>query len=189
MEDVQRLFGEALIKKGYTFEVKYLRAVRDWRRACDEQGLSDSQCSQFNKNFLDYILDDLMPWHRDSGERDFTLLEVVEGWPHFRGFCCLRHFSGSILVDVINDTCQAQIIVLVVKVSVFDMQEVQMYMYKDLHCIAEICISNIRGFSRETLVAVIARENGKDVIVENMTFHLSTLVRALQMTLNAFFCA
>lgn len=26
--------------------------------------------------FLDYVLDDLMPWHRDQGLRDFSLLEV-----------------------------------------------------------------------------------------------------------------
>ena len=78
VEDVERLFGEPLIswmdKKKYTFEMKYLRAVRDWRRACDERGLSDAQRAHFNKNFLDYILDDLMPWHEK--QRDFSLLEV-----------------------------------------------------------------------------------------------------------------
>lgn len=32
--------------------------------------------SQLNKHFLDYILDELMPWHHDANMRDFRLLEV-----------------------------------------------------------------------------------------------------------------
>ena len=80
VEDVERLFGDPLIswmeKKSYTFEAEYLHAVRDWRRACDERGLSHTQRSQYNKKFLDYILDDLMPWHREPELRDFSLLEV-----------------------------------------------------------------------------------------------------------------
>lgn len=79
VEDVERLFSEPLIawmeKKGYTFEAAYLRVVRDWRRACDERGLTDAQRSQYNTNFLHYLLDDLMPWHREAGS-DFSLLEV-----------------------------------------------------------------------------------------------------------------
>ena len=63
-------------QKGYAYEAAYLRTVHGWRRACDERGLSDLECSQLNDDFLDYILDDLMPWHRDEGFRDFSLLEV-----------------------------------------------------------------------------------------------------------------
>ena len=58
-------------------EAEYLRSVRGWRRACDERGLSTDQRSQLNKAFLDYIVDDLMPWHRDQGLQDFSLLEVT----------------------------------------------------------------------------------------------------------------
>lgn len=80
VEDVERLFGDALIawmdKKKYSFEVEYLRAVRGWRRGCDERGLSSSERSNLNKNFLDYILDDFMPWYKVLGHRDFSLLEV-----------------------------------------------------------------------------------------------------------------
>lgn len=80
IEDVERIFSEPMIKwmesKGYDFEAKYLRAVCGWRRACDERGLSDSQRSQYNTDFLNYVLDDLMPWHKVEGLRDFSLLEV-----------------------------------------------------------------------------------------------------------------
>lgn len=81
VEDVERLISENMVcwmeKKGYVFEAEYLRSVRGWRRACDERGLSSDQRSQLNKAFLDYIICDLMPWHRDPGLRDFSLLEVT----------------------------------------------------------------------------------------------------------------
>ena len=63
-------------KNGYDHEATYLRVIRNWRCACDERGLSAVQRSQFNNDFLNYILDDLMPWHKQEGLRDFSLLEV-----------------------------------------------------------------------------------------------------------------
>ena len=61
-------------QKGYHFEATYLRAIGNWRRACDQRGLSELQRCRFNYEFLNYILDDLMPWHRRI--YDFSLLEV-----------------------------------------------------------------------------------------------------------------
>lgn len=79
MEDVERLFGLPLIewmgKKGYSDEAAYLKVVHNWRCACDERGLTEDQRSTFNKDFLDYILDDFMPWHKDV-QWDFSHLEV-----------------------------------------------------------------------------------------------------------------
>lgn len=67
VEDAERLFGKGVIEfmeaKGYLFEAKYLRIVRNWRRASDERGLSDVQRRSFNREFLDLILDEVMPWH------------------------------------------------------------------------------------------------------------------------------
>ena len=80
VEDVERLFGESLIqfmeRKSYSVEAKYLRTIRNWRRAVDGRGLSETQRQQFNKDLLDFILDDLMPWHKEPGMRDFSLIEV-----------------------------------------------------------------------------------------------------------------
>ena len=77
IEDIERLFGERLIafmeKKQYKSEASYLRIVRNWRRAIDERGLSDSQRQQFSMDFLKFILDDLMPWHNTL---DYISLEV-----------------------------------------------------------------------------------------------------------------
>ena len=49
--------------------------IRNWRRASDERGLSNEQRSNFNNELLDYILDELMPWHKDEGFRDFSLMK------------------------------------------------------------------------------------------------------------------
>ena len=52
-----------------------LKVIRNWRNAIDERGLPDAKRRQFNQELLDFILDDLMPWHRTAG-KDFSLLEV-----------------------------------------------------------------------------------------------------------------
>ena len=80
VEDVERLFGDSVINwmeiKGYNVEAEYLRVICNWRRACDERGLSYAQQSQFNNNLLKYVLDELMPLHMKDRLRDFSLLEV-----------------------------------------------------------------------------------------------------------------
>ena len=77
IEDIERLFGERLIafmdKKQYTSEASYLRLVRNWRRATDERGISDSQRQEFSKNFLKFIVEGLIPW---SDTLDYSSLEV-----------------------------------------------------------------------------------------------------------------
>ena len=80
VEDVERLFSKTLVawmdNKGYDFEARHLSVVHNWRRACDERGLPDTLRSQFNENFLEYLLDEMMPWHADEGLNDYSLLEV-----------------------------------------------------------------------------------------------------------------
>ena len=76
--DAERLFSPKLAafmyRKGYVYEAKYIDTIWNWRRACDERGLSELDRSHFNHEFLNLILDELMPWHRES--YDFSLLEV-----------------------------------------------------------------------------------------------------------------
>lgn len=76
--DAERLFGpnvaEFMRKRGYHYELKYVETIWNWRRACDQRGLSELERCRFNYKFLNLILDDLMPWHKDC--YDFSLLEV-----------------------------------------------------------------------------------------------------------------
>ena len=78
VEDVERLFGPGVIsfmkRNHYEDEAKYVEVVRNWRRSVDERGLSEDQRRQFRNDFISYILDDWMPWHRNSF--DFSTLEV-----------------------------------------------------------------------------------------------------------------
>lgn len=78
MEDVERLFGPGLISfmenRQYKSEARYLKVVRNWRRAVDERGLTEQQRRQFRNDFLDFILDSWMPWHKQMP--DFSTLEV-----------------------------------------------------------------------------------------------------------------
>lgn len=75
--DAECLFSPSVLafmqKKGYTFEAKYVQTVLNWRRASDERGLTELERSQFNHEMLEFIIDDLMPWHK---EYDFSMLEV-----------------------------------------------------------------------------------------------------------------
>ena len=76
--DAERLFSPDLAafmrNKGYVYEAKYIETIWNWRRACDERGLSELQRCKFNYQFLNLILDDLMPWHTQT--YDFSKLEV-----------------------------------------------------------------------------------------------------------------
>ena len=51
-------------KKSYDVEANYINIIRNWRRAGDERGLSSLQRSKYNYTLLNFILDELMPWHR-----------------------------------------------------------------------------------------------------------------------------
>lgn len=90
VEDVERLFGPGVIafmeKQGYREEAKFVTIVRNWRRAIDERGLTEQQRRQFRDDFLNFILDDWMPWHKQV--RDFSLLEVNR----FVKVCCFLIF-------------------------------------------------------------------------------------------------
>ena len=78
VQDAEVLFSEGvqkfMEKKKYTYEAKFVQVIRNWRRACDQRGLSSLQRCKFNYGLLQLILDELMPWH--SKHYDFSLLEV-----------------------------------------------------------------------------------------------------------------
>lgn len=80
VSDAEQLFGSRVLeffeKKNYLTEAKYVRVVRNWRRACDERGLTVSQRLQYHNDFLAYILEEMMPWYNVPGMRNFSLMQV-----------------------------------------------------------------------------------------------------------------
>ena len=65
---------EFMERKGYAYEAKFVETVRNWRRACDERGLTQLQRCHYNYDMLNLLLDELMPGHVTN--YDFSLLEV-----------------------------------------------------------------------------------------------------------------
>ena len=65
--DAERLFSPLLADfmggKGYSFEAQYIRVIWNWHHSCDELSLSELQRCQFNNELLNYVLDELIPWH------------------------------------------------------------------------------------------------------------------------------
>ena len=78
IRDVETLFSSSVedFMKGHSYdcEAKYIRVIRNWRRSCDERGLSQLERCRYNYELLNMILDELMPWHEDN--YDFSPLEV-----------------------------------------------------------------------------------------------------------------
>ena len=78
VEDAERLFSPSLLKfmekKGYTYEAKYISAILGWRQACDVRGLSALERCRRNYVLLNFILEELMPWSKET--YDFSLFEV-----------------------------------------------------------------------------------------------------------------
>ena len=52
VRDVEQLFSPTVLafteEKGYDFEANYIHTVLNWRRACDERGLSEYHRSLLN---------------------------------------------------------------------------------------------------------------------------------------------
>ncbi len=63
--DAERLFNPLLCKfmeeKGYEFEANYIKVIGNWRKACDERGVSERQRSKYNYELINFILDELVP--------------------------------------------------------------------------------------------------------------------------------
>ena len=77
VSDVEQIFSLSVLnfmeRKNYEFEARYVKIIRNWRRSCDERGLSDEERSRFNQDLIEYILEELIPWYKQS---DYSTLEV-----------------------------------------------------------------------------------------------------------------
>ena len=78
VQDAERLFSKGVVKfmekNNFSYEAKFVQIVLNWRRASDERGLTELQRCKYNYNMLNFLLDDLMPWHTHN--YDFSTLEV-----------------------------------------------------------------------------------------------------------------
>lgn len=80
VEDAERLLSyhvaASMQKNGYDFEADYVTTVAGWHEASDGRGMSQLERSKANYQMLNYLLDELMPWHADKC--DFTFLDIYK---------------------------------------------------------------------------------------------------------------
>ena len=78
VKDAERIFSKSvatfLKDKGHVNEAHYIQTVCNWHVASDGRGISQLKRCQFNYEMMNYILDELMPWHRQI--YDLSQLEV-----------------------------------------------------------------------------------------------------------------
>ncbi len=78
VSDAEKLFNSSLCqwfeRKGYVEEANYIQVINNWHRANDERGLTEIERSHYTYKLLNFLLDDLMPWHKTN--YDLSLLEV-----------------------------------------------------------------------------------------------------------------
>ena len=83
--DAERLLSTFVLawmeRKGYDEEASLVRSCLNWHSASDVRGLSQDERLKCNKQMLDYLLDELMPWHATN--RDFSSLEVNKYVRHY----------------------------------------------------------------------------------------------------------
>lgn len=76
--DAEKFFSKSvadyLAKQGHAKEANYIQVICNWHIASDGRGVSQLQRARYNYQLMKYILDELMPWHKDS--YDFIQLEV-----------------------------------------------------------------------------------------------------------------
>ena len=60
--------------KGHAVNAAFVRTVACWHEASDGRGLTQLQRCRYNYHMLQYLLDELMPFHRQ--QYDFKILDV-----------------------------------------------------------------------------------------------------------------
>ena len=53
-----------------------MRVIMNWRKACDEHGLSQSERSHYNRELLEFIVEKLITWHSIAKGYDYSSAEV-----------------------------------------------------------------------------------------------------------------
>ena len=66
---------EFMQRNGHATEAKFIEIVRNWNKAADGRGLSEQTRSQYNKDMLNFLLEDWMPWFQQG--RDYATIDIL----------------------------------------------------------------------------------------------------------------
>ncbi|XP_064405363.1 uncharacterized protein LOC135350489 isoform X1 [Halichondria panicea] len=89
--DAERLFGKDVLefmeRKNYEAEAKYIRVIRNWRRAIDERGLTEETRQTYLQDVKDFINEDLIPWFSATDPTaDYSTIEINRRIDRIKGF-------------------------------------------------------------------------------------------------------
>lgn len=78
VKDAERVLSyhvvDSLRRHEYNAEADYVRIIAQWHEASDGRGLSQFQRSQYNYEMLNFILDEWIPWRKDT--YDFATVDI-----------------------------------------------------------------------------------------------------------------
>lgn len=76
--DCERIFSFGMIdvmqKNGHENEMAFVRLVHNWHKASGGRGLDEDTRHLYNKDMLNWILDDWIPWHSEN--YDFSTIDM-----------------------------------------------------------------------------------------------------------------
>lgn len=76
--DCERIISPGVIsfleRKGHKTGAHVLRTIHNWHKAVDGRGLSEAERSQYCQEMKYWLLDDWIPWHRETNY--YTLIDV-----------------------------------------------------------------------------------------------------------------
>ena len=75
---------EFMQRNGHANEAKFIETVRNWHKAADGRGLSEETRSQYNKDMLNFLLEDWMPWFQQ--ESDYSTIDILRPIKGIQGF-------------------------------------------------------------------------------------------------------
>lgn len=75
---------EFMQRNCHATEAKFTETVQNWHKATDGRGLSEQTRSQYNKDMLNFLLQDWMPWFQQ--ERDYATINILRPIKGIQGF-------------------------------------------------------------------------------------------------------
>lgn len=78
VEDAEKLLSyhvaASMQRNDFNFEAEYVGIIAAWHEASDGRGMSQLDRCKANYEMLNYLLDELMPWHKET--YDFSTLDI-----------------------------------------------------------------------------------------------------------------
>lgn len=79
IRDAENLFSASvqdfMRRKEYTEEEQLIRTVNNWRRACDERGLTIDVRVKYHQDLVNYFLKEVSPWYGTT--QNLSCMEVT----------------------------------------------------------------------------------------------------------------